>query len=128
MACRRKQNLPSVTNQRFVPDILPEHIATQLPSEADREAVKRACLSELFREQNTWNAGAVLKVVDDFVEFCTLLSKPENQIKVPSGQYIEREVTTRSSVDMKAEMAQELADLPRYTAWAKILDPTNEVL
>ena len=52
---------------------------------------------------------------------CRLLSRPENHIKVPSGQYIAKQVHVRQVHDMTDEMAQELANLSRFTAYAKII-------
>ena len=55
-------------------------------------------------------------------EVCILLSQPENHIKVASGQYVEKQVHVRPVHDMTDEMAQELTNLPRFTAYAKIIE------
>lgn len=63
----------------------------------------------------------ILRVLEDLVEFCILLTEPKNHIKVPSGQYVVKPVHTRPVHDMTDEMAQELANLPRFTAYAKVI-------
>lgn len=61
-----------------------------------------------------------MKVIEVFVAFCELLAKPENHIKVRSGQYVEKAVRTRAEIDMVHEIARELVDLPKYTAYARV--------
>jgi hypothetical protein len=85
--------------------------------------LKNICLHEFSQcDQNTWNAYGTLQVIDDFVQFCRLLSKPENHVKTRSSQYIEKLVNSRTFIDMNHEMAHELIKLPRYTAYAKIIE------
>jgi hypothetical protein len=95
------------------------YLPSRVLSKQKREAVKRACLSELAQGGD---ASSVLKVIDEFVQFCQRLSQPENHIKKPSGQYLETEVNSRTFADMALEMSWELAtQLPRYTAYAKLI-------
>jgi hypothetical protein len=102
----------------YVP-LLEFTLPSQVLSKQKREAVKRACLSELAQGGDT---PTVLKVIDEFVQFCQRLSQPENHIKKPSGQYLEIEVNSRTFADMALEMSWELAtQLPRYTAYAKLI-------
>ena len=63
--------------------------------------------------------------MEELVEICNLLAKPENHIKVASGQYVEKPVGVRLVSDMTNEMALELANLPRYTAWVKLIQEEN---
>jgi hypothetical protein len=82
------------------------------------EALKDACLKELYRtDKRDWDVKAVLKVIDEFVEFCTLLPKPENLLKTRTGQL----VTHRTVSDMEAEASLELVNLDPYTAEAKLI-------
>jgi hypothetical protein len=106
-------------NFQHLPLPLPTHLAPRVLTAQESEAVKRACLKTL--EQGGENLHVVLKVLEEFVAFCTLLSQPENHIKKPSGQYLETEVNSRTFADMAVEMSWELAKLPRYTAYAKLL-------
>src|SRR5687768_15803774 len=63
--------------------------------------------------------------IDEMFDFFNLLSKPENHIKVPSGQYVEKHVNVRPVHDMTNEMAQELGKLPRFQAYTKIIDESQ---
>lgn len=42
----------------------------------------------------------MIKIVKECVAFCERLSIPENYIKVPTGQYIERQVKAPQEFDM----------------------------
>lgn len=86
------------------------------------QSLNAACWNEISRYQPAYE---MVKVIEKFVEFCELLARPENHIKVPSRRYVEREVNTRTVADMTNEMAQELANLPRYTAYAKVVAETD---
>src|SRR5215813_2114634 len=61
-------------------------------------------------------------ILQDYAEVCMLLSKPENHIKVPSGHYVEKQINVRQVHDMTDEAAQELINLPRFSAYAKIIE------
>jgi hypothetical protein len=67
------------------------------------------------------------QVIDEIIEFCSLVQKQENHIKVPSGQYVEKHVHVRQVHDMTDEMAQELSNLPRFIAYAKIIDESEGI-
>lgn len=64
----------------------------------------------------------VKTVIDNFALFCDFLSKPENHVLEPSRQYVEKAVPSRTVSDMTNEMAQELAGLARYTAYARLIE------
>jgi hypothetical protein len=67
-------------------------------SENELKALKEACLNELYRtDQRDWDVNAALKVIEEFVEFCLLLAKPENHIQVPTGQYVTQVATYGST-------------------------------
>jgi hypothetical protein len=111
---------------------LPEHLPSRVLTQTEREAVRKACATEvlLFEkeynfEKHPWNMEGTLKVITNLAAFCELLRKPENHIKVPSGQYVEKLVSVRLVSDMTNEMAQELANLPQFTAYAKVIDETE---
>jgi hypothetical protein len=98
-----------------------ENLDPVVLSENELKALKEACYNELYRtDQRDWDVNAVLKVIEEFVEFCLLLAKPENHIQVPSSQYVEKQVNTRTYKDMQDEMAQELSKLPIHTAYIKV--------
>lgn len=65
---------------------------------------------------------SLIRKVEEFVDICKLLSMPKNQIRVRSGQYIEREVNARTEHDMIGERARELMALPKYTVYVRKLE------
>ncbi len=93
----------------------PNALSSRVLKDTEIEELEKACLNQF-----DLNAKATLMVIDDFVKFCMLLSKPENHIKKPSGQYVEKEVPLRTVADMVNETRGELTNLPLYTAYAKI--------
>jgi hypothetical protein len=85
----------------------PELLSARVLNGSEIEAVKRACLGELQSgDQAGWNGEAARAVIEKFVECCTLLSRPENHIRVYSGQCVETEVPGRAYRDMADEMVQ----------------------
>jgi hypothetical protein len=112
--------------QQYLDKITFSKVRTPMPSLEWRileryeiETLKEACLKELHKRAG-WNAQATLKVIDEFVQFCTLLSKPENHIQVPSMQYVEKQINARQYVDMEKEMSHELSRLPERTAYIRV--------
>jgi hypothetical protein len=98
-----------------------ENLDPVVLSENELKALKDACRNELYRtDKRDWDVNAVLKVIEEFVEFCLLLAKPENHIQVPSGQYTTIQKPIRQVQDMVNEMAQELSRLPIHTAYVKV--------
>jgi hypothetical protein len=95
---------------------VPAYLPTRVLRATDRAMVIKACQSELRR---TREGAGVLKVVDDFVGFCELLHRPENHIWVQSTQYIEKEVNTYTTAEMRNQMAQELINLQPHYAYMK---------
>ena len=78
--------------------------------------------SELIHDPITGKEyGNDVFLVNDLLEFLYLLQEPENHIKVPSGQYVERPVHIRQVHDMTDERAQELTKLPRFQTYTKII-------
>ena len=97
---------------------MPERVLTP----AEREALKQACLKHM---STTWGQSHVrnlLQTHNDFIDFCYLIQEPENHIKIASGQYVEKQVHVRQVHDMSDEMAQELVNVPRFTAYAKVIE------
>src|SRR4051812_5077820 len=116
-----EKDLPRLLAQIYYP--IPVDLEPRVLSTGEIETLKNICLHEFSQcDQNTWNAYGTLQVIDDFVQFCRLLSKPENHVKTRSSQYIEKLVNSRTFIDMNHEMAHELIKLPRYTAYAKIIE------
>jgi hypothetical protein len=95
---------------------LPTVLEPEVFGDERRHAIIEAC--EDYLESKSMG-GAIL-VIGHFVSFCRDLKRPENHIRVQSGQYVEKRVQTRTVADMNTEMAQELASLPRFTAYAKL--------
>ncbi len=95
-----------------------ENLDPVVLSESELKALKDACRNELDRtDKRDWDVKAVLKVIDEFIEFCILLPKPENLLKTRTGQL----VTHRTVADMEAEASLELVNLDPYTAEAKLI-------
>ena len=108
------------TIERHVPD-MPERVLTS----AEREALIQVCLKQM---STTWGQSLVhnlLQTYNDFIDFCHLMQKPENHIKIASGQYVEKHVHVRTVHDMSDEMAQELSRLPRFTAWVNLIEESD---
>jgi hypothetical protein len=97
---------------------VPANLASRVLSGYENEEAIRACRMEVEKSEA---AKAMLEIVDQFASFCTLLSRPENHIMVPTGQYVDKAYNIRHEDDMKNEMARELVNLPRYTAFAKVV-------
>jgi hypothetical protein len=98
---------------------LPDLPARHIPEE-ERLRLIEWCLLDL-REEDRRSYLNLLAIFDHLEELCYLLRRPENHIKIPSGQYVEKQVHVRQVHDMSDEMAQELSNLPRFNAYAKII-------
>jgi hypothetical protein len=107
-----KKKGPYSAFENHLPD-LPQRILT----EREIAIIKDICYKELLEDSKN-----PLQRIEEHVELFTLLQKPENHIKVPSGQYVEKLVHVRPVHDMTDEMAQELANLPRFTAYVKAIE------
>lgn len=70
---------------------------------AQRQAVRNACIEEIKNGPQV--VYEVAGTIDEFVRFCVLLAKPENHIRVPSGQYIEKQVPLRQEYGAGADRA-----------------------
>jgi hypothetical protein len=105
------------TVERYLP-------ARVLPAE-ERKTLTDACHMELV--QANGRAQEALTALADFHRFCQLLRDPENHVKGQTAQYGEREVNTYPTQEMINQMAQELVDLPRYTAYAKVIQEQGGV-
>src|SRR4029453_9739712 len=69
----------------------------------------------------------VLTVITDVVNFCDLLARPENHVKVPSNQYTETPVNIYSTDEMANQMAKELMALPLSKAYVKTVTGTAKI-
>lgn len=81
-----------------------------------RQNARALLQAEMNPKQNVFLA------IDELVEFCTLLQNPDNWVRVASGQYVQKERPLRTIADMTNEMEQELVSLPRFTAYAKLIE------
>ena len=105
-----------------LPVYLPQLPYRVLPPD-EIERLTKLCYTELLHDPVTGKKRIEkLLFPDELDELCHLLQNPENHIKVPSGQYITKQVHVRPVHDMTDEMAQELAKLPRFTAWTTLVD------
>lgn len=82
-------------------------------------AVRNSCMEEI--KHSPREVYEVARTIDEFARFCVLLAKPENHIKVRSAQYVEKPVRSRAEIDMVNEISRELVNLPRYTAYARVV-------
>jgi hypothetical protein len=87
---------------------------------------KTVVFSELHRvfynerwEELCANINGFVRPLYDLKQVCLVLEKPENHVRVRSNQQVLRSVPSRTVADMVNEMAGELTNLPRYTAYAK---------
>jgi hypothetical protein len=92
-----------------LPHRLPDLPARFIP-EDERKRILEWCLVDL-REEDRRSDLNLLALFDHLEELCYLLRKPENHIKIASGQYVEKQVHVRQVHDMSDEMAQELSNL-----------------
>jgi hypothetical protein len=102
---------------------MPERVLTP----AEREALKQACLKHMSATWGQSHVRNLLQTHNDFIDFCYLIQEPENHIKIASGQYVEKQVYVRQVHDMSDEMAQELINLPRFTAYAKVIEEKDGI-
>jgi hypothetical protein len=86
----------------------------------ERVKVIEACIKELSMKGGS--IDGMMAALEACSEVCLLLAKPENHVKVASGQYVEKQVHVRQVHDMTDEAAQDLINLPRYMAYAKIIE------
>ena len=100
------------------------NLSARILKTEESEILLEECI-KLIEDDQSDDYGYGVKVsktaMDKFVRFCELLSKPENHVLVPTGQYIDRAVNTRTIADMTHEMSQELTGLAPYTAYAKFI-------
>jgi hypothetical protein len=68
----------------------------------------------------------IITMIDDLIDFCNLLSQPENHMKVATGNYVEKPYHVRQFHDMSDEMTQELTKLPRFQAYTKLIDESQK--
>ena len=74
----------------------------------ERKTLTDACLTILPK--------SVMTTLNDFVAFCQLLHQPENHVRSQTAQYVEKEVNTYTTAEMRNQMAQELISLQPHTA------------
>jgi hypothetical protein len=96
-------------------------LTARVPNESERKTLRRVCKEKLWEG----GQGGIAATIDEFARFCDQLAKPENHVRVRCGQYIEKQVPTRQESDMVNEMARVLTSLPRYTAYARVVEEKN---
>ena len=96
----------------------PADLTPRVLDAAQIQTVRNACIEEI--KQGPQEVYEVAATIDEFGRFCVLLAKPENHIKVRSGQFIERERPIRTEADMAGEVVRRLTGLSKYTAYASV--------
>ena len=103
---------------------IPTHLPSRAFSLAEREAIRQACLTELVQNGH----AGVIQVISDFVQFCELLTRPENHVRTRSSQFVETEVNVYPTQEMINQMSKEITRLPPFQAYTKFIDISqNEV-
>ena len=104
---------------------MPDHLLPQVLKADERKELLQTCHFDIMHDEegveDPWGIRA-LDIVEDIARFCYLLSLPENLITVPGGRYVKKKKNARAVRDMIDEMMQELTELPRYTAYAKVIE------
>ena len=93
----------------------------------DFKTLNRYCVQ--YMQQNIpshYAVPAILTLILDLAKVCVLIGKPEGIIQTTSPLYTERETNERTFRDMTDETVQELTQLPRYQAYAKIIDDIQD--
>ena len=85
------------------------YLPARVLTPAERQTLTDACLTELPK--------SVLATLHDFVTFCQLLRQPENHVRSETGQYVEKEVNTYTTAEMRNQMVQELINLDPHNAY-----------
>jgi hypothetical protein len=116
----RKKRIQKNIDKRYIgkPLPVPQYLPARSLSPTERETIRQACLSELIQNGH----GAVIQVIADFVQFCELLARPENQVLAYSSQFVETEVNTYPTQEMINQMAKEIGKLPPFQAYTRIID------
>jgi hypothetical protein len=106
----------------------PPYLPARVVSENDRNILIKSCIEEIEKgiDYTSYPKGHPVKNATILASACYALIDPKNHIKI-RDESIEREPGKRAISDMINEMAQELANLPRYTAYAKVLQEKNGV-
>jgi hypothetical protein len=94
-------------------------LSSRVPTVSEIQKLKQLCRQKLNRANE--QTQKIVATLDEFVEFCELLTKPENHIRVRINQQVTRQVPTRTTADMINDMTRELTELPKYTAYVKVL-------
>jgi hypothetical protein len=81
-------------------------------------------LSENERHKLTQRIGWQVTELQSFIIYISMSARmlQDYPLKVPSGHYDESLKMERTQIDIVNEMVQELSSLPRFTAYAKILE------
>jgi hypothetical protein len=90
----------------------PESLGARVLDAAQIRTVRDACIEEIkYSPQAVYEVAGT---IDEFAVFCELLAQPDNRIKA-------RHINTRAEADMVNEMARVLTSIPKYTAYAKLV-------
>ena len=88
--------------------------------ESEIKTLKEICCNELLALKNVGKRD-VFKVTAEILELCQLLTEPDNHVNVASGVYREVAVNVSTTQEMINQAIQNLTELPRYTAMAKVI-------
>jgi hypothetical protein len=112
-----------VYNEIYGGEPLPNKCLPHVFTQEEIASIIKLCEADLTEYIQTGRTSSILfTAIDEMFDFLNLLSKPENHIRVPSGQYVKKHVNVRPVHDMTNEMAQEIGKLPPYHAYVKLID------
>jgi hypothetical protein len=101
--------------------LIPNRLPPMVLSDNESEELKKACEKELLEGPEAAWGKVMLPLLKDFVHLCQLLSLPENYVKTKSSCYVEKQVNSRTYIDMSHEISYKLTQLPRFTAYVKLI-------
>ncbi len=90
----------------------PEQLTPRVLDSAQIRTVRDACIEAIKHSPQA--VYEVAGTIDELAVFCELLAQPDNRIKA-------RHINTRAEADMVNEMARVLTSIPKYTAYAKVV-------
>jgi hypothetical protein len=82
---------------------------------------------KLHLERSIWQAKQLGRFVDDLYRE-VMIALQFGPIKIPSGKYTEQMKVERTQADLVNEMAKELSDLPRFTAYTKLIEGESAII
>lgn len=112
---RTKRNIAHQCDSKYgnAQALVPTTIPALAVRADDRGRLLKACLDKLV---SVPSIGGALTAVRELVDFSALLAMRENQLVVPSGRMIAKEVPAAKGAEMRHEMQRELQGLDPFVA------------